>query len=391
MATTARSDSVLLVSHEPAETEGLRSFLASRGFAVHVTTGPSALHALALSSYDFVLADVVGPGVDGLALTRRALEVGADTRVLLIVHAGVVGRALEAVRIGAADYLMTPISPEELARKMRRLRFGESLELEHSTLVAESSVMKTVLNRAARASTVNLPVFLHGEPGTGRKTIARVIHRFGPSRRFPFLVSNLEAVPPHRLSSELFGDRAALESETAPHGVLGAAGRGAVYLDNIERLSSACQLELVGALDTGIVRPLGPNLGARIFSASSRNLDEMVAQGTLQNGLRHRLEAFSISIPPLRERREDIEALAEHLLRRYASESDDGRAPGITPEARAALIHYAWPGNVLELANVMERALALSNGAVRLKDLPPQVSSVTVRTLLPPRLGPPAG
>lgn len=379
---TRREDSVLLVSNEPSETAPLRSFLASRGFAVHVTTGPGAIQSLAFRAYGLVIADIGLPGIDGIALTRRALQLDRDTHVLLIVHRGAIDELVEALRVGAADYVSTPIVPMELERKIRTYSAAREMSLDESRLIAESESMKTVVSRAARACGVALPMFVGGELGSGRKTIARAIHRFGANRAEPFLTMNLKSIPAHLVATELFGARPHPEDTTPHFGILGAAGRGGVYLENIDALPSAVQLKLLGVLDTGMIHPLGPSLDARLFCTSDKDLRSLVSQGLFQSSLHHRLDALRIYVPPLRERPEDIPALAVHFLRTFSEESDKA-VLGISPEALAALIHYRWPGNVRELANVIERAYVLATDVVHLSHLPPQISSVTVRVSPP--------
>jgi DNA-binding NtrC family response regulator len=238
--------------------------------------------------------------------------------------------------------------------------------------------MKTVVSRAARACGVDLPVFLGGELGSGRKTIARAIHRLGKNRTEPFLTLNLKTVPAHLLSTELFGSRPQPDETVAHYGILGAAGRGSVYLENIDALSSAVQLKLIGALDTGMIHPLGPRLEARLFCSSDRDVSALVSQGLFQRSLHDRIDALRINVPPLRERRHDIPALALHCLHAF-SEASGKTVRGVAPDALAALGHYHWPGNVRELENVMERAFVLAVDVVQLSHLPPRVASVTVR------------
>ena len=376
-----REDSALLVSHDPSETAPLRSFLASRGFGVHVTTAPGAVQSLAYRSYGLVITEIGLPGLDAVALTRRALQLDDKTHVLLIAHRGVTDELVDALRVGATDYIALPIIPMELDRKLRRYRDPEAFPtgtIGPGELIAESQVMKTVVSRAARACAVALPVFLEGELGTGRKTIARAIHRFGGSRSEPFLVINLKSIPAHLMATEIFGTRRLPEDDGGHYGILGAAGRGGVFLENIDAMSSAVQLKLIGTLDTGMIHPLGPSLDARLYCTADRGLETLVELGIFQSGLRHRLDALRIAIPPLRERHEDIPALAVHFLGIFSDESDK-TILGIAPEALAALGHYRWPGNIRELANVMERAFVLAEDVVQLRHLPAQVSSVTVR------------
>lgn len=384
MTTSARKDSVLLVSHDPSETAPLRSFLASRGFGVHVTTAPGAIQSLAYRAYGLVITEIGLPGLDGVALTRRALQLDDKTHVLLIAHRGVTDELVDALRVGATDYISRPIIPLELDRKLRRYRDSEVFltgaigTLGTGELIAESQVMKTVVSRAARACTVDLPVFLEGELGTGRKTIARAIHRFGDSRSEPFLVINLKSIPAHLMATEIFGTRRLPEDDGGHDGILGAAGRGGVFLENIDAMSSAVQLKLIGTLDTGVIHPLGPSLEARLYCTAEGGLETLAELGIFQSGLLHRLDALRIAIPPLRERPEDIPGLAVHFLRTFSDESDK-TVLGIAPDALAALGHYRWPGNIRELANVMELAFVLATDVVQLRHLPPQVSSVTVR------------
>lgn len=380
------ADSVLLVSHEPSETAPLRSFLAARGFGVHVTTALGAVQSLANRSYGLVITEIGVPGLDGVALTRRALQLDHETHVLLIAHRGVTDELIDALRVGATDYISRPIAPMELDRKIRRYRDPAAFSTGTDELIAESQVMKTVVSRAAHACAVALPVFLEGELGTGRRTIARAIHRFGESRSEPFLAINLKSIPLHLMATEIFGTRQLPEDDGGHHGILGAAGRGGVLLENIDAMSSAVQLKLIGTLDTGMIHPLEPSLDARLYCTAESSLDTMVERGIFQAGLRHRLDALRIRIPPLRERPEDIPVLALHFLRTLSDESDK-TILGIVPEALAALCHYRWPANIRELANVMERAFVLADDVVLLRHLPPQISSVTVRAQpkLPPR------
>jgi DNA-binding NtrC family response regulator len=343
-----REDSVLLVSHEPSETAPLRSFLAARGFGVHVTTALGAVQSLAYRSYGLVITEIGVPGLDGVALTRRALQLDHETHVLLIAHRGVTDELVDALRVGATDYISRPIVPRELDRKIRRYRDDGAFS-RAGELIAESQAMKNVVSRAAHACAVALPVFLEGELGTGRQTIARAIHRFGESRSEPFLVINLKSTPAHLMATEIFGTRQLPEDDGGHFGILGAAGGGGVLLENVDAMSSAVQLKLIGALDTGMIHSLGPSL-----------------------------DALRIAIPRLRERPEDIPALALRFLRTLSDESDKTTL-GIAPEALAALAHYRWPANIRELANVMERAFVLADDVVQLRHLPPQVSSVTVR------------
>ena len=374
-----REDSVLLVSNEPSETAPLRSFLASRGFAVHVTTRAGAAQSLAFRAYGLVMTDVGLPGVDGIALTRRALQLDRETEVLPILHHGAIDELVEALRIGAVDYISTPLVPMELGRKIERYRAKGELSADETKLVAETEAMKTVVSRAATACGVDLPVFLGGELGSGRKTIARAIHRFGANRTEPFLILNLKSVPSHLLATELLGSKPESGEGKAHYGVLGAAGRGAVFLENIDALPSPVQLKLIGVLDTGKLHPEGPSLDARIYCTSDRDLDALVSQGLFQRRLHQRLDALRIEIPPLREREADIPALAAHFLRTFSEESDKA-VFGVAPDALAALCHYEWPGNVRELANVIERAFVLADDAVQLSHLPPRIASVAVES-----------
>lgn len=377
-AVSRRAESALLVSNEPSETRALRNFLASRGFAVHVTTSPSAIQSLASRSYGLVIVDVGLPGIDGVALTRRALEFDRETHVVLIAHGGTSSKLIDALAIGAADYVTTPVIPEELERKIAAYRDAAEPAFDESALVAVSESMKTLLSRAARACGVNLPVFLDGELGSGRKTIARAIHRFGGTRTEPFLVVNLKAIPAHLLATELFGSPPGPEGESGHLGVLGAAGRGGVFLDNVDAMPSAVQLKLIGTLDTGMILPLGPSFAARLYCGAENDLETLVSQGIFQSGLHYRLNLLRLSLPPLRDRPEDVVALARQCLRRF---NEDGAKTvrAVSSEAMAALCHYSWPGNIRELENVMERAFVLATDVVHLSHLPPQIASVTIR------------
>jgi DNA-binding NtrC family response regulator len=389
----ARGDRVLLVEDERAQREAIAQYLGRGGYDVTaVASGEEALARLGAGSYAVLLTDLRLPGADGLAVVRRARESDEEMGVLLMTAYASVESAIEALRIGAHDYLLKPLILEEVARKVKGLVEHRALVRENARLrralqqtggqpdlVALSPAMIAVAEWVRRAAASRATVLVTGETGTGKEIVARGIHERCPERDQPFLAVNLAAVPEGMVESELFGhERGAFTgADRRREGILRAAGTGTVFLDEIADLPLAAQAKLLRALEGHEVQPLGSDatatFEARIVAATNRDLAAEARAGHFREDLYYRLNVLHIHVPPLRERPEDIPGLVTALLERHATRSGT-RRPAITPEALRALCVHPWRGNVRELSNVLERALILADeGRIDLDQLPDDV------------------
>jgi len=391
-------DAVLIVEDERAQRDGLVQYLTGKGFAVDgVATGGEALDLLRERTYALMVTDLRLPDIDGLEVIRQARVLDVELGMLLMTAYASVDSAVDALRVGAHDYLLKPLILEDLERKARSLLAHRELRRENAELrralqqtniahelVRESQQMKGVMKWVERAARSNAIVLIRGETGTGKEVVARSIHRMGAHADEPFLPINLAAIPEALVESELFGhERGAFTGATDRRdGVMRAAGKGTVFLDEIAELPLPAQAKLLRALEAREVQPLGKDhavpFEARVIAATHRDLETMSTEGTFREDLFYRLNVLPIVVAPLRERPEDIPWLVEHLLSRQAP-GPGARRPFITAEAMRALCSYAWRGNVRELANVVERANILADeGRIGLEELPADVRESAV-------------
>jgi DNA-binding NtrC family response regulator len=398
---TPPRDRILVVEDERAQRDALAQYLGRLGHPVAaVATGEEAVGLLASRSYAILITDLRLPGMSGLDVVRRAHELDEELGVLLMTAYASVESAVEALRVGAHDYLLKPLILEEVARKVRGLLEHRELKRENTRLrravqhrrdvelVADSPAMVEVLGWVRRSAASRSLVLITGETGTGKEVVARLIHDLGPDRDQPFLAVNLAAVPENMVESELFGhERGAFTgADRRREGILRAAGAGSVFLDEIAEMPLAAQAKLLRALEVREVQPLGSDAAApfeaRILVATHRDLGALVREGRFREDLFYRLNVLQVQLPALRERPEDIPRLVQQLLERHAARSGTA-PPHVTPEAMRALCQHPWRGNVRELANVLERALILAgDDRIDLAQLPSDVTEAA-----PPGLG----
>ena len=398
---TPPRDRILVVEDERAQRDALAQYLGRLGHPVTaVATGEEAVGLLASRSYAILITDLRLPGMSGLDVVRRAHELDEELGVLLMTAYASVESAVEALRVGAHDYLLKPLILEEVARKVRGLLEHRELKRENTRLrravqhrrdvelVADSPAMVEVLGWVRRSAASRSLVLITGETGTGKEVVARLIHDLGPDRDQPFLAVNLAAVPENMVESELFGhERGAFTgADRRREGILRAAGAGSVFLDEIAEMPLAAQAKLLRALEVREVQPLGSDAAApfeaRILVATHRDLGALVREGRFREDLFYRLNVLYVQLPALRERPEDIPRLVQQLLERHAARSGTA-PPDVTPEAMGALCQHPWRGNVRELANVLERALILAgDDRIDLAQLPSDVTEAA-----PPGLG----
>jgi DNA-binding NtrC family response regulator len=371
---------VIIVDDEPPLRRTLARILQVRG--IDVTTcedGHEALALLAQEPADVLLLDLILPRMDGMEVLRRAKAFRPDMEVVMMTAFGDVDTAVQAVKSGAYDFLTKPFaSPDavalvvEKAAERRRLidrarQLEAALESQekYGDLVGSTGNMQAVFRLVETVAQTMSTILVRGESGTGKELVARAIHQRGPRAGKPFVAVNCSAIPPTLVDSELFGHvRGAFTGASAKRdGLFAAAESGTIFLDEIGDLPLPSQVRLLRVLQEGEIKPVGSNevlrVDARVIAATNVDLMQAIAAGTFREDLYYRLNVIEISIPPLRERPEDIPLLVVHFLRKVARKS--GRPiPTIDPGAMQALTAAPWPGNVRELENAIERAVVLS-------------------------------
>jgi len=389
--------SILVVDDDPAMRHLLSVILTDHGWEARaVSAAQDALREIEARDYDLVLTDVRMPGMDGLALLREIERLRPDLTVIVMSAYGAQDAALEAMKAGAYDYLSKPFKKDEvvlvlrkaeererLARENRRLRTELAGAYRPSNLVGASEAMQAVLRNVRKLAGQKTTVLVAGESGTGKELVARALHELSPRAAFPFVAVNCGAIPSELIESELFGHvRGAFTDATrTKKGLVEEADGGTLFLDEIGELPLPLQPKLLRFLEDEEVRPLGDvrarKVDVRVVAATGRDLRRAVAQGQFREDLLYRLDVVGVRLPPLRERREDIPALAAHFLARYARLRPELAGMSLSDEAREALAAYRWPGNVRELEHALERAVVLADGPViREEDLPDAVRAV---------------
>jgi DNA-binding NtrC family response regulator len=388
---------ILVVDDEPLIRETLAEYLTQEGFQVTTCAdGEQALNLAGQNPFDVVLCDMQLPGIDGIEVLHNLLKINPQTFVLLITAYATVENAVEAFQKGAHDYLMKPILLHEVLNKIRRLLAYRDLFLENQGLrrelnrdhdpgqiVGKSQPMQRVFDMVRKVAPTRSTVLLVGESGTGKELIARAIHQQGAGPTERFVPVNCAAIPHDLLENQLFGHRkgAFTGADRNQAGVFAHAGAGTVFLDEIAELPTATQAKLLRAIDQKEVMPVGANepvqVEARVLAATNKNLAKEVEAGRFREDLFYRLNVVSITIPPLRDRREDLPDLVEFLLAKHARTLGK-RISGVTHETMQLLRACRWKGNVRELDNVLQRAVILGEGPVITPaDLPPDLAPIT--------------
>ncbi|MCH2108356.1 MAG: sigma-54 dependent transcriptional regulator [Polyangiaceae bacterium] len=387
---------ILIIDDEPSIRQTLSILLRRAGYTVSTAAGvKQAIESLRTvpSQFPVVITDLAmpdGSGMDVLAAAQARCEFSQC--IMLTAHS-TVENAVEAMKLGAYDFLAKPFDKKELLaiiskafEKYSLLAENRSLRSlvknEHRDLVARSSTMRSVLDQVDRIAPTRSSVLLTGESGTGKERIAQLIHESSPRKDAPFLVVNCGAIPENLMESELFGyEKGAF---TGAHqkslGMFREADGGTLFLDEIGELPLTLQVKLLRALQERKVRPVGGAkevaADVRVLAATNRKIEEEVQAGAFRQDLYYRINVFRLILPPLRERRDDIPELVQRFLERFSVEMGK-LVTGYTPDALRALVAYEFPGNVRELENFVERAVALAQSTrVGLGDLPPELSGL---------------
>ena len=370
---------LLVLDDDGGVVDFLCESLTERGFEVTGLTSPrEALLRIKTEAFDLVITDVEMPEMRGTELLAAILAEKPSQLVLLITAFGSIDLAVSTVQSGACDFIAKPFKIEALGaaierafhnrqirREIVRVRKASSLEAPEQ-IIASSSPMRRVLETAQKAAGTDSITLITGETGTGKGVIARLIHDSGARREQPFYHLNCASLPPTLVESELFGVRrgAFTDAKEDRDGAFVAAGGGTLFLDEVGEIPLEIQSKLLHVLENGRVRPLGSSsdvpIRARLIAATNRSLEALLAEGRFRQDLYYRLNVIRIEVPPLRERSEDIIPLVDLFLNRACQRQ--GRSfIGVSAAAMRRLLGYPWPGNARELANVIERAVVLSD------------------------------
>jgi len=372
---------ILVVDDEPSMRTTLSILLKRNGYRVSLAgDGAEALEMVARGGYDMILTDLKMERVNGMELLGRVKAHTPNMEVLIFTAYGTVASAVEAMKLGAYDYIGKPFDEEELllkvaramerralVREVQNLRAELKGRTERGTIIARSSQMREVLAQVAQVAPTDATVLIEGESGTGKELIARAVFEGSGRRDHPFIPINCSTLPEPLLESELFGyEKGAFTgAERTRKGLFEAAHQGTLFLDEIGDMPLALQGKLLRVLQEGEVRRLGSTtplrVKVRILAATNRKIEVLVSEGTIRDDLFYRLSVVRITIPPLRERPDDIIPMAHHFLEAFRKKTSKD-IEGFHPDAVQTLLHHPWPGNVRELENAVERAVTLARG-----------------------------
>ncbi len=400
---TQRPMRILFADDEPSLQELMRIELPRLGHEATVCPdGRTALAALDLTAYDCVVVDLDMPGVGGMEVIARVRETCSDTETVIITGKSSVETAIEAVRQGVFEYLTKPCRLAEIQTVLERVRKKRELTsrlraLEQRVrraegsprLVGDSPALGQVRRLIERVAGSDAAVLVRGETGTGKELVARALHEGSRRAAGPLVAVNCGALPEHLVESELFGHRKGAFTGADEHraGLFEVADGGTLFLDEIGELPKSLQSRLLRVLESGEIRRVGDNhpitVDVRLVCATHRDLEAMVRTGEFREDLLFRINTFEITVPPLRDRREDIPALVEHLVRRSRPQLPV-REDFMAAEALATLAAHDWPGNVRELANVVEHSLVLCDELpLAVEHLPGRLSGIVPTAVAP--------
>ncbi|HOO89263.1 MAG TPA: sigma-54 dependent transcriptional regulator [Syntrophales bacterium] len=382
---------ILIVEDGQSQREMLKDFLAREGHRVaEAEDGKSAIQQVRDGHFDLLLLDFKMPGMNGIEVLEKIKSINPEISVIMMTAYGTIETAVDAMKLGAVDYIGKPINLDELiilidriAERQILLRENEILrqklwkkETEPGRIIYKEPGMEALINMVGRVASSRATVLIMGESGTGKELFAKLVHATSPRSNEPMIVVNCGAIPETLLESELFGhEKGSFTGAIARRiGRFEEADGGTLFLDEIGELSASVQVKLLRFLQEREFQRLGGNqtirADVRIISATNQNLEEKVQEGTFREDLYYRLNVISMTIPPLRDRRGDIPLLIEHFIKRFSSENDRD-IQGVSSEAMDVLLKYDYPGNVRELENIIERAVVITRSqTISIRDLP---------------------
>ena len=379
---TGENTRVLVVDDEEIVRESLGGWLQEDGFQVSsAPDGRTAVEMMKRERWNVMLVDLKMPGMDGLQVLEEARKLQPEAAIIMMTAYATVDTAVTAMKLGAFDYLVKPFDPEELSLLMQKVVAQQSLVRENAVLrkalkkehrfrdlVSKSAAMQRVFELAQVAARSNSTILVLGESGSGKEVLARTIHEESPRAGGPFVAMSCAALTETLLESELFGhEKGSFTGANARRkGKFEAAAGGTLFLDEIGDISPKLQLDLLRVLEERKFQRVGGNepidVDVRIIAATNKDLKKAVADGSFREDLFYRLNVIPVTLPPLRERKEDIPLLVEHFLDRLEAEMK--KRVKVSPEAMGALLAHDWPGNVRELRNVLERGAVVAQGDV---------------------------
>jgi len=382
------SSKVLVVDDEPLNLDLLEQELGDYGYVIErAASGPEALDKISAHAPQLVILDQQMPDIDGIEVLRRLRREGVEIPVIMLTAHGTIKKAVEAMKYGATDFITKPFEAEHLAhivaKALQEEKLGRKFEVlwqqaneRYRLNPGESATMKQVVDLARRAAASRSTILLLGESGTGKEVFAGAIHGWSERKDEPFVAINCAGLSKELVESELFGHEkgAFTGAHQLKRGKIELARGGTVFLDEIGDMALELQARLLRFLQEHRFERVGGTKSidgdVRVIVATNRDLEKAIQEGSFREDLYYRINVIAIRLPPLRERKGDIPALAQHFLRRFASETKK-TFTGIADDAMARLIAHDWPGNVRELANAIERAVVLGRGPeVAVRDLP---------------------
>ncbi|HMH54456.1 MAG TPA: sigma-54 dependent transcriptional regulator [Candidatus Acidoferrum sp.] len=388
---------LLVADDDPGLRESLERTLTREGYRVVVASdGQAALERLQGGGVDLILTDLKMPGLSGLEVLHAAKAIAPDVDVILLTAFGTIEEAVKAMKDGAYDFLTKPFQRAQLLRVVRQalerrdlIQQNRALQqrldalLQGGAVVGNSPAFQRMIALIDQVADSSATVLIQGESGTGKEGAARLIHQRSGRRQRPFVAVNCAALPEPLLESELFGyEKGAFTGAAGrKEGRFELADGGTLFLDEVADLSLVTQPKILRALQEGELERVGGTrtikVDVRIVTATNQDLAQMVRDKRFREDLYYRLKVITINVPPLRERREDVQVLAEHFLRLYGAKNNRTLG-GFTPDALRRLEGYGWPGNVRELENVIERGVVLARGAlIDVGDLPEEIAGAT--------------
>ncbi|MEQ1728671.1 MAG: sigma-54 dependent transcriptional regulator [Vicinamibacterales bacterium] len=395
---------LLLVEDEPALRTAVAEQLTDRGFTVEqADSGEAALAKLADFAFDALVTDLRMPGISGSDVVDAAIERYPDIVAIVVTGYGTVKDAVEAIKRGAADFVSKPFQIDELthalesALEQRRLKSENAylraqLDERHSFegIVGKSPVMKKLFQLLETVAATNSTILITGETGTGKEVVARAIHHNSPRRAQRFVALNCSAIPETLLEAELFGHvRGAFTGAVGNRqGRIEQAHKGTLFLDEVGTMSTALQMKLLRVLQEREFERIGDThtvkVDVRVIAATNSDLGRMVADGFFREDLYYRLNVIPVQLPTLSDRKDDVPLLVQHFLEKLRGDKP-GPTMTVSQEAMRALMAYAWPGNVRQLENAIERAVAFggSRGQIELADLQPEIASAQTDASMP--------
>jgi two-component system response regulator AtoC len=386
---------ILLIDDEENFRHMLSVILKKRGYDIDTASnGTEGLKKADTGSYDTVLCDIRMPKMDGLEFLKEAQKAGCESTIIMMSAYGTLDTAIEAMKLGAYDYISKPFKPDEIILTLKKAEERERLRRENlflkkevqkeysfENIISKNQRMKQIFETIEQVAKYKSTILISGSSGTGKELVAKAIHFNSDRANNPFIPVNCGAIPENLLESELFGHTKGsfTNAVRTKKGLFEEADGGTVFLDEIGELPLQLQVKLLRVLQDGEIRRIGDSraiqIDVRVIAATIKNLDKEVREGKFRDDLFYRLNVLPIKLPPLSDRKEDIPLLVDHFIHKYSRELNRP-IEGIVPEALNCLLSYNWNGNVRELENVIERAIVLTeSNEIQVENLPFEIQN----------------